>query len=144
MQEEQEKPLDFSYMTKGISKYWRPAMAWQYFAVCIFDFIIMPSILAFLAYEQHISFPGWEPLTLRGGGLYHLSMGAIVGVTSWMRGKEKIAYIDRFGPQRNEYGGFGGYGNFGGDPYRHPFDSDDDFIKPELQPTPKPEPKEDF
>lgn len=32
----------------------------------------------------------WIPLTLQGGGLYHLSMGAIVGVSSWSRSQEKI------------------------------------------------------
>lgn len=32
----------------------------------------------------------WSPLTLQGGGLFHLSMGAIVGFHVWGRTQEKI------------------------------------------------------
>ena len=32
----------------------------------------------------------WNPLTLQGAGLYHLAMGAILGVAAWSRGQEKI------------------------------------------------------
>lgn len=35
----------------------------------------------------------WDPITLKGGAVYHASMGAICGVTSWSRGKEKIAAL---------------------------------------------------
>lgn len=67
------------------TKYWRPAMAWQYLVICLFDLMIMPII--FLAVKGGI----WEPMTLKGGGLYHVAMGAIVGVTAWTRGQEKIS-----------------------------------------------------
>jgi hypothetical protein len=36
----------------------------------------------------------WVPLTLQGGGLYHISMGAILGIAAWTRGKEKVASIE--------------------------------------------------
>lgn len=32
----------------------------------------------------------WSPLTLQGAGLFHLAMGAILGVTAWSRGQEKM------------------------------------------------------
>ena len=32
----------------------------------------------------------WDPLTLQGAGLYHIAMGAVLGVAAWTRGKEKI------------------------------------------------------
>lgn len=67
------------------TKYWRPAMAWQYLVICLFDLMIMP--LVFLMVKGGI----WEPMTLKGGGLYHVAMGAIVGVTAWTRGQEKIS-----------------------------------------------------
>lgn len=137
----QEEEKVFSYMTRGISRYWRPAMAWQYFAVCIFDFIVMPSLLAFISYEQGITFPGWEPLTLRGGGLYHLSMGAIIGITSFGRSKEKIAFFERFGAQKKR-SGYGYDVSVDYDPYIHPHEREGEEFDPALQPAPKPEPKE--
>ena len=68
-------------------------MAWQYFSVCLFDFMIGPICNGiFYAYTKQTLIP-WSPLTLQGGGLYHLSMGAIIGVTSWGRSQEKITTI---------------------------------------------------
>jgi hypothetical protein len=36
----------------------------------------------------------WEPRTLQAGGLYHLSMLTIVGVTAYGRTKEKIENLE--------------------------------------------------
>lgn len=71
---------------------WRPAMAWQYFTVCAFDFILFPiGNAAFFGSSDH--FQEWRPLTLQNGGLYHMAMGAIIGVTSWQRSQEKMAVM---------------------------------------------------
>lgn len=78
-------------------RYWRPAMAWQYFSVCVFDFLLAPFIWS--AYEAFIGQTGqltqWHPISLESGGLYHLSMGAIIGVSAWSRTIEKIEMIKR-------------------------------------------------
>ena len=69
---------------------WRPAAAWLYMATCAFDFIIAPIFWSILqAYFGKVVVP-WVPLTLQGAGLYHMAMGAIIGVTAWSRGQEKI------------------------------------------------------
>jgi hypothetical protein len=70
---------------------WRPAMGWQYVFVCLFDFILAPTFLGFYAVFTKTPIIIWHPMTLEGGGMYHLSMGAIVGVTSYGRTKEKIS-----------------------------------------------------
>lgn len=77
--------------SEGIVKgMWRPALAWSYVAACTFDFIIGPiATMAFFTITGQQYTP-WTPLTLEGGGLYHLAMGAVLGVTSWSRGQEKI------------------------------------------------------
>jgi hypothetical protein len=74
---------------------WRPMMAMTYMATIIFDFIIGPILFNILQYYN----PGqavtsWTPLTLQGGGLYHLAMGAILGISAYTRGKEKEAMIN--------------------------------------------------
>lgn len=68
---------------------WRPAMAYQYLAVCLFDFIFAPimcGVWSALTGQVH----EWSPLTLHAGGLYHVAMGAVCGVAVWSRGQEKM------------------------------------------------------
>jgi hypothetical protein len=74
---------------------WRPAMAMMYMVVCVFDFIIFPimfTIVQFWEFEaSNDAFRQWQPLTLIGAGLFHMAMGAVLGITAWSRGQEKIA-----------------------------------------------------
>lgn len=74
-----------------LQKSWRPAMGWSYFVICLTDFIFFPVFYA--VWFPITDFHEWHPLTLQGGGLYHLSMGAIIGVTSWRRSDEKMAAL---------------------------------------------------
>jgi hypothetical protein len=75
---------------------WRPSMAWAYLIICIFDFLVAPIASAIFQAMFYSSLPyvAWSPLTLGGGGLYHLAMLTIVGVTSWSRGQEKMKILD--------------------------------------------------
>lgn len=73
-----------------IKQYWRPAIAWQYFAVCVFDFIIGPILTLMFFKVTGGEYKPWVSLTLQEGGFYHLSMAAIIGVAAWTRGQEKI------------------------------------------------------
>jgi len=77
-----------------INKKWRPMMGWQYMAVCVFDFIIFPILYAILQFWEtqaaNDAFRQWEPLTLQGAGLYHMAMGAVLGIAAWSRGQEKM------------------------------------------------------
>jgi hypothetical protein len=72
-----------------ITKYWRPMMAWQYFAVCVCDFIIFPLIAFHYAKETGNEFK-WDPMTLKDSGFYHMAMGVVIGVSAWTRGQENI------------------------------------------------------
>ena len=72
-----------------VTRYWRPMMAWQYFAVCLFDFIIGPvtyNVLQFLNPGQHLDM--WQAVTLQGGGLFHMSAGAILGIAAFNKDKK--------------------------------------------------------
>jgi hypothetical protein len=74
---------------------WRPLMAVTYMATIWFDFIVGPILFNLLQYWNPGQAVGmWVPLTLQGGGLYHISMGAILGIAAWTRGKEKVASIE--------------------------------------------------
>lgn len=71
---------------------WRPAIAWLYIAICFVDFMVFPILwnAAQIAFLKSIVITPWNPLTLQGGGLFHISMGAILGVTAYGRTQEKI------------------------------------------------------
>ena len=73
---------------------WRPYMAWMYMVVCILDFAIFPILWSMLqAYYDGQVVNQWDPLTLKGAGLFHMAMGAVLGVAAWSRGQEKIAGV---------------------------------------------------
>jgi len=62
-----------------ITSKWRPATAWMYMVVCIFDFIIFPIMWSIvqIIFNGKVDSP-WTPITLIGAGLFHMAMGAIV------------------------------------------------------------------
>ena len=70
---------------------WRPAMGWMYMLTCITDFIIFPILwsLAQTLLKQPIT--QWTPLTLQGAGLFHIAMGAVLGIAAMGRTQEKLA-----------------------------------------------------
>jgi hypothetical protein len=76
-----------------IQRKWRPALAWSYIIICLFDFMVGP-ILFGLAQAYYLpsitEFASWSPLTLQGGGLYHVTMLAILGIYTHGRTREKI------------------------------------------------------
>jgi hypothetical protein len=81
-----------------MAKRWRPAMGWLYMAVCAFDFIIAPVLWSMTQAFYHIvPFVQWQPLTLQGAGLFHLAMGAVLGIAAYGRTKEKMAGAEQGG-----------------------------------------------
>ena len=73
---------------------WRPMMAVTYMATIWFDFIIGPILYNVLQYWNPGQAIGmWQPLTLQGGGLIHIAFGAILGISAWTRGQEKVEAI---------------------------------------------------
>jgi hypothetical protein len=76
-----------------INKKWRPAMGWTYMGTCIFDFVVAPvlwSVIQALGNGGQVA-TQWQPLTLQGAGLYHLAMGAVLGIAAYGRTQEKIS-----------------------------------------------------
>lgn len=67
-------------------------MAWLYLIINAFDFLLTPVALAYIS-KNPAAAAAWQPLTLQGGGLFHISMLAIVGVAAWGRTQEKITAI---------------------------------------------------
>ena len=70
---------------------WRPAMGWMYMAVCMADFVLFPVLWSLV---QVIGGgrveTQWSPITLQGAGLFHMAMGAILGIAAYGRTQEKL------------------------------------------------------
>lgn len=70
---------------------WRPMMGWVYMFTCIADFVIFPMLWSVLQAVNHGQIASqWQPITLQGAGLFHMSMGIIIGVSAYGRTQEKI------------------------------------------------------
>lgn len=78
--------------TDWINKKWRPVMGWIYMLTCTMDFIVFPILWSLLqAMSKGSVTSQWQPLTLQGAGLYHIAMGAVLGIAAYGRTKEKVA-----------------------------------------------------
>ena len=77
--------------TDWINKKWRPVMGWIYMLTCTMDFVVFPVLWSLLqALSKGSVTMQWQPLTLQGAGLYHIAMGAVLGIAAYGRTKEKI------------------------------------------------------
>jgi len=70
---------------------WRPMMGWLYMATCTFDFVIFPILWSLFQGTKSLPVTQWQPLTLQGAGLYHIAMGAVLGLAAFGRTQEKLA-----------------------------------------------------
>ena len=90
-EEKVEKKKDEDWMTKK----WRPMMAMMYMTCCLMDFAIFPVMFTIVQFWEtqaaNDAFRQWVPITLQGGGLFHVAMGAVLGVSAYGRTQEKVA-----------------------------------------------------
>jgi hypothetical protein len=93
---------------------WRPMMGWIYMLTCVTDFIIFPVLWSILQASLKQPVTAWQPITLQGAGLFHLSMGAIIGVAAFGRTQEKLAGANNGGMQPIGQSVTTTYGSHGG------------------------------
>jgi hypothetical protein len=90
-EEKVQKKADEDWMTKK----WRPMMAIMYMTCCLMDFAVFPIMFTIVQFWetaiQNDAFRQWVPITLQGGGLFHVAMGAVLGVSAYGRTQEKVA-----------------------------------------------------
>jgi hypothetical protein len=59
------------------------------------DFAIFPIMFTIVKFWEtaaaNDAFRQWVPITLQGGGLFHVAMGAVLGVSAYGRTQEKVA-----------------------------------------------------
>ena len=114
---------------------WRPMMGWMYMAVCVCDFILFPVLWSILhAFLHSANITQWQPLTLQGAGLFHIAMGAVLGLAAWGRTQEKLGGANNGGlstpmpttsfgspsPSPSSFGSAGGFGSPSPAPFASP------------------------
>jgi hypothetical protein len=91
MSEQGKQVLDGDKKEDWMNAKWRPMMGWMYMAVCIMDFVAFPILWSLV---QVIGGgrveTQWQPITLQGAGLYHIAMGAVLGIAAYGRTQEKL------------------------------------------------------
>ena len=78
---------------------WRPMMGWMYMVVCTMDMVVFPVLWSLLQTTTGTAITQWNPLTLQGAGLFHIAMGAVLGIAAFGRTQEKMAGANNGGIQ---------------------------------------------
>ena len=78
---------------------WRPMMGWMYMLVCMMDMVVFPILWSLLQTFTHTQITQWNPLTLQGAGLFHIAMGAVLGIAAFGRTQEKLNGANNGGAQ---------------------------------------------
>ena len=105
---------------------WRPMMGWMYMLVCTMDMVIFPILWSLLQTTVGTGLTQWNPLTLQGAGLFHIAMGAVLGIAAFGRTQEKLNGANNGGLQapgtgfasgaptfgQSQSGGFGSSGGY--------------------------------
>ena len=98
-------------------------MGWMYMLVCTMDMVVFPVLWSLLQSLNHGQVTSqWQPLTLQGAGLFHIAMGAVLGIAAFGRTQEKLGGANNGGMQpvaqsvTTTYGSpsAGGFGSSGG------------------------------
>ena len=103
---------------------WRPMMGWMYMLVCTMDMVVFPILWSLLQTSTGTAITQWNPLTLQGAGLFHIAMGAVLGIAAFGRTQEKLGGANNGGLQpvgqsvtttygAPSTGGFGAPSSFG-------------------------------
>jgi Holin of 3TMs, for gene-transfer release len=91
MADEKEMSASEKKKEDWMNSKWRPMMGWMYMAICTADFMLFPILWSFAQTILKQPITQWQPLTLQGAGLFHVAMGAVLGISAMGRTQEKLA-----------------------------------------------------
>ena len=103
---EETKELSVSEKKKEdwMNSKWRPMMGWMYMLICTMDMVVFPVLWSLLQAVTHTAITQWSPLTLQGAGLFHIAMGAVLGIAAFGRTQEKLNGANNGGAQTTTTG----------------------------------------
>ena len=99
MADEQKMSASEKKKEDWMNSKWRPMMGWMYMIVCFMDMVVFPILWSLVQTIQHQTLVQWNPLTLQGAGLFHIAMGAVLGIAAYGRTQEKLGGANNGGLQ---------------------------------------------
>ena len=96
---EEVKSASESKKEDWMNSKWRPMMGWMYMLVCTMDMVVFPILWSLLQTTTGTQITQWNPLTLQGAGLFHIAMGAVLGIAAFGRTQEKLGGANNGGAQ---------------------------------------------
>ena len=90
MADEAEVSMSEKKKEDWMNSKWRPMMGWMYMIICLMDMVVFPILWSLLQALTHTPITQWNPLTLQGAGLFHIAMGAVLGIAAFGRTQEKL------------------------------------------------------
>ena len=111
MSEEKQMSASEKKKEDWMNSKWRPMMGWMYMIVCFMDMVIFPILWSLLQTVQHQQLSQWNPLTLQGAGLFHIAMGAVLGIAAYGRTQEKLGGANNGGLQTPTSTGASSFGS---------------------------------
>jgi hypothetical protein len=106
---EEVKSASESKKEDWMNSKWRPMMGWMYMLVCTMDMVVFPVLWSLLQTTTGTAITQWNPLTLQGAGLFHIAMGAVLGIAAFGRTQEKLGGANNGGLQTSTAGSAGGF-----------------------------------
>ena len=110
---EEVKSASESKKEDWMNSKWRPMMGWMYMLVCTMDMVVFPILWSLLQTTVGTGLTQWNPLTLQGAGLFHIAMGAVLGIAAFGRTQEKLGGANNGGIQTQGTGFQSGAPAFG-------------------------------
>ena len=110
---EEVKSTSESKKEDWMNSKWRPMMGWMYMLICTMDMVVFPVLWSLLQAVTHTAITQWNPLTLQGAGLFHIAMGAVLGIAAFGRTQEKLNGANNGGAQIPTTGSPSGSSTFG-------------------------------
>ena len=102
---EQIDPIQADLLKQSWFKNWHLYAAWLYLIIILFDFLLAPMANVIILAYFHYAIVQWTPLTLQSGGIFHIAMMAIIGISSWGRSQQMIEGIRNM-PDYSPYGSY--------------------------------------
>ena len=107
-------PIQADLLKQRWWKQWHYSASWLYLIIVAFDFFIAPIGNDIILSYFHYAIVQWQPITLQGGGIFHFSFMAIIGIATYSKSQQMVEALKNM-PDYSSYNGFGGgFNNQGG------------------------------
>ena len=97
-------PIQQNLLKQTWFNQWHLYAAWLYLIIVAFDFLLAPVVHTIILAYFHYKIVQWQPITLQGGGIFHISMMAIIGISTFGKSQQLVEAIRNMPDYSNNQG----------------------------------------